>query len=783
MRYISGLLLFVLIFLAPVSVQAQSAASFQARAQSQAVVLSEQASSLIGRKSDFASIRKTLIETRGEARALISGIDDEITSVTDDLARLGESLDGEASRVTQQRDRLSSQLEDLKKIRVQVENNIQEADRIEAEISSIKRKRFYSGLTDREEPLVLPEVWSAGAQTFVAGLARFNQSFSDWFGSSDDAAKLNWTTGLVLMAAMLAAGVLAVPVRRWLNHRIIRPLGVAGQEATLGVLISLLRVVLRALPSVLVIFVLHQALNVLGFIPPVQQPLVQAMMVALVCMVFVESTCAIFLSYMRPMRPFMLTNAGLSSRLWFLFVFSAGIFATDHVLRETEAVFGNSEALDQIQRGLTAILLAGMVFLASRKLAWSDTRPAESEKQDAATRFGVFRTLLAALSVVITLAALVGYVKLAHFAATRIVLLSGLVLTLLILSALLKELNSWITGRLMKSPDTDEGQQLELVGFWTGFLVDIFVVSLGAPLVLLLLGLAWPDVSRLISSAVTGFQVGSLKISLVQIAFALAVFAVLLTLTRFIQRTTERRVFSHMRMDSGVQNSLKTLIGYVGLVIAFLTGIGMMGLDLSNLAIIAGALSVGIGFGLQSIVNNFVSGLILLFERPIKVGDWVVTASGEGIVKKISVRSTEIETFDRSSILVPNSELISSSVVNWTHKNKLGRVIVAVGVAYKEDPDAIIELLRTAAKSVDLVLTSPEPLIVFTGFGDSSLDFEVRAYIADIHNSLKAKSALRVEIFRIFRESGVEIPFPQRDLHIRDVHPDTLGALSRDNSV
>ena len=399
------------------------------------------------------------------------------------------------------------------------------------------------------------------------------------------------------------------------------------------------------------------------------------------------------------------------------------------------------------------------------------------KKPDPASRFGFLRTLLTASGVLIGLSALVGYVNLAHFAATRIVVIGGLVLLLMLVRSLVHQLSDWLAEKFLKSNSDHDGQQLELVQFWLGILSDLCVLAAGFPALLLIIGLEWGDISRLISTAVTGFTIGSLKISLVQIAFAILVFAMLMTLTRFVQRTTERRVFSHMRMDIGVQNSLKTLIGYVGLVIAFLTGVSMLGLNLSNLAIIAGALSVGIGFGLQSIVNNFVSGLILLFERPIKVGDWVVTASGEGIVKKISVRSTEIETFDRSSVLVPNSELISSSVVNWTHKNKLGRVIVPVGVAYKEDPEAIVQLLMKAVKSADLVLANPEPAVIFTGFGESSLDFEVRAFIGDIHNSLKVRSNLRIKIFQIFREAGVEIPFPQRDLHIRDINGQVQDAL------
>ena len=209
------------------------------------------------------------------------------------------------------------------------------------------------------------------------------------------------------------------------------------------------------------------------------------------------------------------------------------------------------------------------------------------------------------------------------------------------------------------------------------------------------------------------------------------------------------------------------------------SGVSLLGFDLSNLAIIAGALSVGIGFGLQSIVNNFVSGLILLFERPIKVGDWVVTSSGEGIVKKISVRSTEIETFDRSSILVPNSELIANSVTNWTHKNRLGRVSVPVGVAYKEDPERILELLSRIPSMLDEVLEVPEPQILFTGFGDSSLDFELRVYIADISRSLITRTQIRVAIFKLFRDEDVEIPFPQRDLHIRDADTELVDMFRK----
>ena len=194
-----------------------------------------------------------------------------------------------------------------------------------------------------------------------------------------------------------------------------------------------------------------------------------------------------------------------------------------------------------------------------------------------------------------------------------------------------------------------------------------------------------------------------------------------------------------------------------------------MGLDLSNIALVAGALSVGIGFGLQSIVNNFVSGLILLAERPIKTGDWVVVGGDQGYVRKISVRATKIETFDRATVIVPNAELISNRVMNWMHDGSMGRIIIPVGVSYDADPEQVREILLRIADESEYVSSYPGPSVFFMDFGASSLDFELRCYIQDINSSLSAKSALRFAIFKAMKEAGIEIPFPQQDIHVRSL--------------
>jgi potassium-dependent mechanosensitive channel len=240
-------------------------------------------------------------------------------------------------------------------------------------------------------------------------------------------------------------------------------------------------------------------------------------------------------------------------------------------------------------------------------------------------------------------------------------------------------------------------------------------------------------------------------------------------LSRVVRGLMLIRIFPRTALDSGVQYTITTTVHYVILILAGLMALNILGFQLTNLALVAGALGVGIGFGLQNIVNNFLSGLILLFERPIKVGDMLVIDGQWGTVKEIRVRSTIFETFDKYVLIIPNSELVSNKVSNWTHYGAgINRLTLKVGVAYGSNVDQVRQLILEICRANPRVVVEPPPQVYFTVYGDSSLDFTIWVHVRMPDDRMPATHELNRAIFEAFNAHGIEIPFPQRDLHIKE---------------
>ncbi|MDP7178484.1 MAG: mechanosensitive ion channel [Verrucomicrobiota bacterium] len=253
-------------------------------------------------------------------------------------------------------------------------------------------------------------------------------------------------------------------------------------------------------------------------------------------------------------------------------------------------------------------------------------------------------------------------------------------------------------------------------------------------------------------------------------------FASVIIVERILQRLLIRRFLSKTRLQPSLQYGLSRILGYTLIAIGFYVAFQVAGLDLSSLAIVAASLGVGVGFGLQNIINNFVSGIIILAERPISIGDRIEVAGVAGRVTKIQLRSTTVVTNDNITMIVPNADFISNTVTNWSHGDPKVRIRVPVGVAYGSDLKLLQRLLLEAAEEHPKALRDPSPVVLFTEFGDSSLNFELGVWTQEMTATpIHFTSQMNFIIEQKLRENDIEIPFPQRDLHVRSGLPATQG--------
>jgi small-conductance mechanosensitive channel len=306
------------------------------------------------------------------------------------------------------------------------------------------------------------------------------------------------------------------------------------------------------------------------------------------------------------------------------------------------------------------------------------------------------------------------------------------------------------------------------IEFWVKALLNPIMVLVLLFALLNLWGLPADFMLQTAKKLLFGFRIGGIQISLIAITMGIVVFFASITLVRILKKHLAKNVLEKIDMDDGIKHSLISGVGFIGFIISTLLAIIAIGVDLTNLAFIAGALSVGIGFGLQDVIKNLVAGIIILFERPFKVGDWVILNGTEGKIQQINIRSTEMESFNRTSVIVPNATLISSSVTNLTHGDNISRQSVKVGVAYGSDVEKVRQILLDVAAKHKFVMKNPAPYVLFQDFADSSLLFELRCYTNDIWKGWTIPSDLRFEINRRFIAEGIEIPFPQVVVHNGD---------------
>ncbi|MCW8935503.1 MAG: mechanosensitive ion channel [Gammaproteobacteria bacterium] len=697
------------------------------------------------------------INLRSTAELCVSEKEEILAALKESISGLGEVTEGEDISITSVRDLLS---EDKNR----VENELAECN---VQLLSIDETEE---LLDIAKSSDLERVYFSKQQNLVELLVDFVNNPAELFSDSTEfiidrsgiqSIKLfEWFTGLAIIIVVL---VFSLRLRKFLNKQSAATDW--NNDLDRLILHSTITVCARYLPYVLFFISSYLFLSYITLNIEHDLFITQFSLAVSIYFVFIIVT-NLFLSPLPPAKP-IIENMGnilvkLSQRLKVLFLIALMGYLAFYT------VFSNSMS----ETNLHLLRYVFSLFLVIN-LVWTIRvliDPKKLPKLSWVAR-GVNLVLLLTL-----ISEWLGYINLSLAVRGGVLITFVLLILFFGITTIFKLVfNSLDKGsnKLSRHIRTKLGVEGENVIPGLIWIRLLFSVLLWGAFLLLLVNI-WDYngglLTQLKNYIINGFTLGDYRVVPSKVLWAVFVFSGLLVISGWIKCQLEKHWLAMINLDSGARDAVVTIAGYVMFLSSILIGLSVAGFNFGNIAIVAGALSVGIGFGLQNIVNNFVSGLILLFERPIRKGDWVEVGTTAGYVQNIQIRSTLIRTFDNSDVIVPNSELISNQVTNWMLSSKRGRAIIPVGVAYGSDIEQVKEiLLKIADENENLIhgVSQWAPKVLFRAFGASSLDFELRVFLKEVSGRLGVISDINFAIDKAFREANVEIPFPQSDVHIR----------------
>ena len=717
-------------------------------------------------KTDLGEYRAALVKLREDAEAFWAKLEPPLKSAAEDVEALppvrAEGQPPEPEQVAISRVEAKDYLDYLNSTRGALDGTQSRINKLLGLLQEVSRARVADRLSTRIRGIFFAATWREVPEAARDSADKVQELMSDWWGAQDSDQILP-LAGIAL-AAWLLLTVGSFFAVRWLRQCNGEPPFWMRASTAAPVIL------LRSAPVVLPVIFLYHALNDVQVYSKDIARIFYAVARAVITVAVIKALVSAVLSpYDHRWRLIRASN-GAAIRVSGLILLLVLPYAAAMLLVSAAFV---ANAPDSLKMAIM-LFAVGITSLLTIAILLTPLRPEDTYDKSSSFWPLLIKVLIWLIVIFMVVAALTGYVSLSRFIAQQLVV-TGAILVIVYLSLLwadgvaraMGDETALIGGWLSKAAKLDEGSRQRLA-VPVSLLLKFAVLIAAIPLILIQWQYQWGEIAEFYRQLFFGLKIGSTTVSLAALLASLVVFILGYFAAKFFQQWLDSQILAQAGLSGGLRDSIRTGVGYIGVFAAALFALSYAGVSLASFAIVAGAFSVGIGFGLQSVVNNFVSGLILLAERPIKVGDLVVVGGEEGYVRKISVRSTEIETLDRGNVLIPNSFFVSEKVKNWTLRNNTVRLAIGVSVMQSCDPRAVKEILLQAAHSHPSVMRTPEPFVDFEEFSAGTLNFKLYAFIYDLNKSIPTRTDLRIAILDAFNAAGIAMPSHETDVTMRD---------------